>query len=308
MPSATSDPPPVVDPLDVDLTYETLVQRRNLFAAIAALLLIVIVVTGVLDVATTVDDDRSFIAGASPRLIVRDGVGGGLRGGIEVRAGDRDRVRVEGKVHGTWRVRYVLDQRGQDVVIEAHPRAFLGWLSLLGPARFTVTAPAETRLDIESRSAPIDVQRIAGGGSLRTTNGTIRLDGVKGHLSAATTNGAITAAAFDGTATLHTTNGAIDVQASRGTFDVTTTNGAVMLDAELEPGARHRAEATNGCVTVRLRGAPNLRVDARTTNGAVVTSRPLTVRERTANALAGTIGSGEGELSVRTTNGKIAIE
>jgi hypothetical protein len=308
MPPAPSDPSPAVEPLDVDLTYEALVRRRNLFAAIAAVLLTVIVVTGVLDVATTVHEDRSFVAGASPRLIVRDGVGGGLRGGIEVRAGERGRVQVQGKVHGTWRVHYVLEQRGEDVLIEAHPRAFLGWLSLLGPARFTVTAPAETRLDIESRSAPIEVQGIAGGGTLRTTNGTIRLDGAQGRLSAVTTNGAIDADEFDGSAALQTTNGAIDVRASRGTFNVTTTNGAIVLEAELEPAARHRAETTNGSVTVRLRGEPSLRVDARTTNGVVATSRSLVIRERTAHGLTGTIGAGEGELVLRTTNGKITIE
>jgi len=306
--SVTSDPSPVADPLDDDPAYAALVWRRNLFAAIAAFLLVIVAVTGVLDVVTTVYEDRSFSAGASPRLIVRDGVGGGLRGGIEVRAADGDRIRVEGKVHGTWRVRYVLEQRGDDVVIEAHPRAFLGWLSLLGPARFTVTAPPKTQLDVESCSAPIQVQRIAGGASLRTTNGPIRLAGVQGHLSASTTNGAIVAAGLDGTVTLQATNGAIDVQGSRGVFAVATTNGAIMLDADLEAGQRHRAETTNGSVTVRLRGEPSLRIDARTTNGAIVTHRAIAAGVRGSDTFEGTIGGGAGELSVRTTNGRIVIE
>jgi hypothetical protein len=306
MPSVTSDTPD--DPLDTDLTYEELVWRRNLFAAIAALLLVVVIATGVLDVATSVHDDRTFSVGAAPRLIVHDGVGGGLRGGIGVRAGDAGHIRVEGEVHGTWRVRYAIEQRGDDVVIEAQPRFLLGWLSLLGPARFTITAPATTRLEIESYSAPIDVQRVAGGGTLQTTNGAIHLDGVKGGLSAVTTNGAINTRGFDGSATLRTTNGAIDVREGRGTFDVTTTNGAIMLDAELQSGARHRAETTNGSVTVHLRGEPSLRVNARTTNGAVVANRPITTRERSSDTLAGTIGAGDGELSLRTTNGKITID
>src|SRR5574341_1126187 len=150
MSSVTSDTPPIAERDEFDPTYATLIRRRNLFAVLAALCLAIIVGTGVLDVATTVHEDRSFPVGASPRLIVRDGVGGGLRGGIEVRAAGGDRIRVEGKVHGTWRVRYVLEQRGDDVVIEAYPRPLLGWLSLLGPARFVVTAPPQTRLDIES--------------------------------------------------------------------------------------------------------------------------------------------------------------
>lgn len=306
MPSVTSDAPD--DPLDADLTYEELVWRRNLFAAIAALLLVIVIATGVLDTATSVHEDRTFSVGTTPRLIIHDGVGGGLRGGIEVRAGDAGHIRVEGDVHGTWRVRYALEQRGDDVVIEAQPRFLLGWLSLLGPARFTVTTPAATRLEIKSHSAAIDVQQVAGGGTLQTTNGAIHLDGVKGGLSAVTTNGAINARGFDGTATLRTTNGAIDVREGRGTFDVTTTNGAIMLDAELQPGARHRVETTNGSVTVHLRGEPSLRVSARTTNGAVVANRPITTGEHSSNGLSGTIGTGEGELSLRTTNGRITIE
>ncbi len=308
MPSVPSDTPPVADTRGADATYESFVRRRNLFAVIAGLFLAVMVITGVLDVMTTVYEDRSFSVDASPRLIVRDGVGGGLRGGIDVRAGDGGRMRVEGKVHGTWRVRYVIEQRGEDVLVEAYPRALLGWLSLLGPSHFTITAPAQTRLDIESVSAPIDIQRIAGGGALQTTNGNINLDNARGRLSATTTNGSITAAGLDGTATLRTTNGAIDVRDSRGTFDVATVNGGIVLDAELEPGGHHRAETTNGRVSVRLRGEPNLRIDARAVNGAVTASRPIATGERASNALAGTIGAGEGQLVLRTTNGRIAIE
>ena len=155
-----------------------------------------VVLTGVLDAATTRREDRTFTVGTSPRLVIRDGVGGGLRGGIVVNAGAPDVLHVEGKVHATWRVQYVLAQRANEVSIEARPRPFLGWLNLLGPARFTVTAPSDTRLDVESSSAPIEVRGIAGGGSLQTTHGDIRvrLDGSPSlRLEARTTGGAVTA-------------------------------------------------------------------------------------------------------------------
>jgi len=297
------DDPPIDDPI-----LESLARRRNVAAAFAVFFFLIIVVTGALDLTTAVTEDRTFTVGASPRLIVHDRVGGGLRGAIEVHAGADSRLRVEGEVHGTWRVRYRLEQRGDDVVIEVYPRPFLGWLNLLGPARFTVTAPAQTRLDIQSVSAPIEVQGIAGGGSVRTTNGGIHLDGAKGILSAVTTNGAVIATGFDGSATLQTTNGAIDVHGGRGSFDVTTTNGAIVLDAELDSRGRHRAETTNGSVSVRLHGEPSLRVDARTTNGAVLAHRAVAIREQATNSLTGTIGAGEGTLSIHTTNGRIVIE
>jgi Toastrack DUF4097 len=308
MPS-TPEAPPVDDREASDPTYDTLLRRRNLFGAIAAFFFVLVVISGVLDETTSVQVDRSFPVGAAPRLVLHDGVSGGLRGGIEVHVGASDRILVQGKVHGTWRVQYVLQQHGDDVVIDVQSRSLLGWLAFLGPARFTVTAPAATKLDIDTRAAAIDIQGIVGGGSVRTSNGMVRLDGDGGHpFKVSTSNGAITATGFDGSADFETTNGAITVQGGRGSFVLTTTNGAVVLDAELLSTGQHKATTTNGAVTVRLRGEPSLRIDAHTTNGAVVVNRSITVTNHQRNVFTGTIGAGTGELVLRTTNGQIVIE
>jgi putative adhesin len=305
---ATSDVSSMTRPHTADPTYEALIRRRNFFGVSAAALLGLAILTGILDATTGVNVDRSFAVGAAPHLIIHDGVSGGLRGNIEVRAGGTERVQVEGKVHGTWRVRYVLEQRGNDVVIDVRPRFLLGWLGFLGPARFVVTAPAGTSLDIDTSRGPITVQGIDGGGTLHTTDGTIRVDGGGGTLSVTTTNGPITAVRFSGAARFQTTNGSIDVQGSSGRFDLTTTNGAIILDAALRDGVPHRAMTTNGAVSVRLRGEPNVRLDARTINGAVRVSRPIVATERTTHAVTGVLGTGDGELVVRTTNGGITIQ
>lgn len=295
------------EPQDADEALEALRRRRNFFGGLAAFFFAVMVVTAVLDEVTTVHEDASFPVGPSPRIVVRDSEGGGIRGGIDVRASDQDHIRVQGKVHGTWRVRYLLEQRGDDVVVEVHPQPVLRWLSFLGPARLTISAPSGTRLDVDSQSAPISLQGIAGGGSLRTTNGAIRLDDAGGDLSAKSVNGSIVGAGLQGTMQLHTKNGGIDVTQSHGIFDVTTTNGSIVLDAELVP-ARHRVATINGGVTVRLRGEPSLRIDAHTTNGRVVVQRPIALGEHSSKALDGVIGAGDGELSISTVNGGITIE
>jgi hypothetical protein len=311
MPNAAPDPrsprPARRSPSD-DPGYRALVRRRNLVAAIAAGLFALIVAVAVLDELFSAHEDRSFAVGPSPRLVVRDEIGGGLRGGITVEAGEPGRLHVAGKVHGTWRVRYRIEQRGDEVLIEVAPLPLLGWLSVLGPARFTITAPPATALDVESFSAPIAVRRITGGGAVRTTNGEIRLDGAGGRLAATTTNGGIEAMGFGGAATLRTVNGGIDVDAGRGSFDLQTTNGGVRLDAELDAGGRHRAETTNGGIEVRLRGEPSLRIVARTTNGGITVSPRLAVAERSPRAVTATAGKGEGELDLRTTNGGIEID
>ena len=294
--------------LSDDPTYNALRRRRNLFGVVAALFLALVIISGLLDEMTSANADRSFVVGAAPRLVIRDGVSGGLRGGITVDAGAGDRIVVQGKVHGTWRVRYTLAQRGDDVVIDVQPRPLLGWLGFLGPARFAVTAPPPTRLEIDTRDAAMQVHGITGGGGLHTDNGSIDLNNAGGLFKVATTNGAITVTRFDGSAELRSTNGRVDVEESRGTFDVRTTNGVIVLDAELRSPGRHQVVSTNGAVTVRLAGQPSLRIDARSTNGAVVAHRPIAAADSTGHALTGAIGAGEAELRVLTTNGRIAIE
>jgi len=108
--------------------------------------------------------------------------------------------------------------------------------------------------------------------------------------------------------TLQTTNGTIEVRNGHGTFDAAAINGAILLDAELAPTGRHRAQTVNGSVTVRLRGQPSLRIDAHTVNGGITVSPAVTSREHKAHAFAGIIGAGDGALSLQTVNGKIAIE
>jgi hypothetical protein len=282
--SAPADARPAADP-----TYVALRRRRNLFGALALFFLGVMIVTGLLDAATTVREDRSFTVGPSPRLVLRNDVSGGLRGGIEVRAGDADRLNVNGKVHATWRVRYVLEQRGDDVVIDvrrAHPRR------ARSARAGAVRGDRARRHAARRRDAPRPDHRA----------------GDRGRRHAALEERRDPPRRRRRPSHRHHHQRRDRRRRSRGTFDLATTNGKIVLDAELEAGERHRVVTTNGEVRVRLRGEPSLRVDARTVNGAVVARRPIEARERAGNALAGTIGSGEGELSLRTTNGAVVIE
>jgi hypothetical protein len=232
MPSVSSDSAPASRRPDPAYGAR-LRRRRNLAAASAGVLLAMVVATGVLDAATTAHEDRTFTVGAAPRLVIRDGVGGGLRGGIVVHAGAPGVVHVEGKVHATWRVHYVLEQQGDQVLVEARPGAFLGWLSLLGPARFSVTAPPETRLDVESRSAPIDVQGIDGGGSLATTHGNVRVrlgESPSLRLDVRTTDGTITASRPLTAAEQTPTALVATVGAGAGELRIRTTSGSITVE------------------------------------------------------------------------------
>ena len=65
---------------------------------------------------------------------------------------------------------------------------------------------------------------------------------------------------------------------------------------------------SNGSVSVTLRGTPSLRFDASTSNGTVKSELPVLATSTGDQHLAGTIGDGEAELSVETSNGSVTIQ
>jgi len=100
---------------------------------------------------------------------------------------------------------------------------------------------------------------------LKTTNGSVKVSGVRGALDVQATNGAIDVGGTAGPATLQTTNGAINVRLAAGagaSLDLETTNGAISA-----PGAQggRRVQTTVGP------GGPVIK--AHTNNGSISVSQ-----------------------------------
>ena len=74
-------------------------------------------------------------------------------------------------------------------------------------------------------------------------------------------------------------------------------------------GSSSSFETSNGSVRVKLQGTPNVRIDAKTTNGRVKADLAIqNVSSQGRNHIEGTVGNGEGELVIRTTNGSVTIQ
>ena len=93
-----------------------------------------------------------------------------------------------------------------------------------------------------------------------------------------------------------------------GAFSVETSNGGIEFEGELAPGGVSDLRTSNGSISVKLAGQPNVRVDATTSNGTIVSRLPLDTATTEKHRLRGTIGKGEADLSVRTSNGSVNIE
>ncbi|HAL47502.1 MAG TPA: hypothetical protein DCP37_07075 [Dehalococcoidia bacterium] len=77
---------------------------------------------------------------------------------------------------------------------------------------------------------------------------------------------------------------------------------------ELTPGSDSDLRTSNGSISVKLGGEPNVQLDARTSNGTIVSRLPLDAATTERHRLWGTIGSGEADLNLQTSNGSVNIE
>jgi DUF4097 and DUF4098 domain-containing protein YvlB len=111
----------------------------------------------------------------------------------------------------------------------------------------------------------------------------------------------------EGDYTLGNSNGRITVENVRGAFDIRTSNGSIEFDGELLPGGGNRVRTSNGSVSINLPGLPSVSLDASTSNGSVVSRIPMTTISSEKTHLRATVGNGDVELSVQTSNGSITF-
>lgn len=197
-------------------------------------------------------------------------------------------------------------------------------------ARYVIRLPKQAVLElIKSTNGSLRVNGTDGAATLRTTNGSVRVSNVKGTVSATSTNGLIEFSSLTGSATARTTNGRIKMESIEGPMDAATTNGSIVaamtkstddrklrfsttngsIELRLPPGLKNdiRASTSNGSIEVKLPSAANFQVAART-SGSSVRSDFDVKGEVTKKRVEGTVGSGGALLDLSTSNGSIVLQ
>jgi hypothetical protein len=132
--------------------------------------------------------------------------------------------------------------------------------------------------------------------TVKTMNGTVRLDNVDGRITAATTNGNVSGSALSGSVQGSTVNGSVSMNLDEVTGDVhlTTVNGAVRMEVPSTVDADLSATTVNGGVSVddRLGLA-----DATRDRGSF----------GPASSVRGRLNKGGPRLTLQTTNGGIRV-
>ena len=246
--------------------------------------------------------DDSFAVGGSVRLVVNS-----ENGSIEIVTGSDDEVRVQATLRGANRIEYEAKQEGDTITVTAR-RTRRVLFGLGAGADLVITVPTRADVDLETSNGRIELGGIHGTGSLRTSNGRIVLEDVGGDFVGDTSNGSITIDTMEGFARFHTSNGRVDLREMIGEVDVETSNGRISFSGEMTPSGRNRLITSNGNVNVELRGTPSVSLDASTSNGDVSSDLPILVTVMREKELTGTIGDGEADLYIRTSNGDVTVK
>ena len=230
--------------------------------------------------------DDSFAVGPSPRLLVTS-----FNGRVTVNPSSDNTIRVQARLTRADRADYEVRQDGNTVEVKAEMKWLVGKTVGRDPGvDVEVTAPSSTSMELTTSNGMIELRGINKSGTLRTSNGKIVMEDISGDFSA------------------HTSNEAIEVAAFSGTVDLDTTNGRISFSGELIPGGRNEMRTSNGDVDVTLQGTRSVRLDATTSSGTVISKLPLLATSTEDNRLAGTIGDGEADLTIHTSNGSVTVQ
>ena len=146
---------------------------------------------------------------------------------------------------------------------------------------------------------------------IRTGDGSITAQGLRGEIHLHTGDGHIDADALDGTLDANTGDGRVRV---RGRFDVLTLHtGDGSIDAEVESGSKMTSDWTvrtgDGHVTLRLPANFSADLDVHTGDGHIQSDLPVTsTGMHRDHELRGKMNAGGALLTVRTDDGSIRLE
>ncbi|ACS99772.1 DUF6677 family protein [Paenibacillus sp. JDR-2] len=153
-------------------------------------------------------------------------------------------------------------------------------------------------LVVHGLNGGIKLQTVTGDAELSTKNGAITADALNGNLTAETWNGAMTLSGITGSVGADTKNGKIAMKEVSGEVKASTLNGNIELASETV-GGDWDLDSTVGEIKLRVPAAGDYSVFGSVTFGSITTDLPLTVNKKT---VRGTIGSGTYRIQVNATN------
>jgi hypothetical protein len=262
-------------------------MRKYTLAAIVAVIAALVATT----LARADEWNKTFTISGNPELRVETS-----DGDVTVKAGDTKNIEARVTTSG-WRigpdeVRVIDRQSGDRVELEVRlPR--YRWNFGHRSVRIELTVPRQTNLEI------------------RTSDGNITAEGVKGQMRLSTGDGNIRAESLEGALDANTGDGNLTVE---GRFDrLNLKSGDGRVDARVNSGSKMAEDwflrSGDGDVTVRLPGNFAADLNLHTGDGHIQIAFPLTVSGSMRESdIHGKLNGGGLTLSVHTGDGSIHVE
>jgi len=268
---------------------------------------------------------QDYPVGASGRVEVE-----GFNGSIEIGGWEKNSVDVVATMYADTEARL------NEVKIDVQPSSSSIVIRATQPpdrhgnagARFVIHVPRHAELaSIRSSNGSIRVDGVDGAAHLRTSNGGVHADGIQGTLDVETSNGSVEVSGITGDTFLRSTNGRIRAEVRKGGFEATTSNGSIDVRLQ-EPADRPvrlktsnggievdltaprdvRASTSNAPITVRIPPDAGANVSAHASNSSITSDFEVTVHGLlNRHVLEGTIGKGGPMLDLTTSNGGIHL-
>jgi DUF4097 and DUF4098 domain-containing protein YvlB len=260
-------------------------------------------------------EEKRFTVAGTPvvRLTTFDG-------SIEIRSWDRPEVLVEIEKRGPNKesvdsLTVITDQKGNVIELEVkRPRretmARVGF-HRSPSARLIVSLPRRADLHARTSDGSIRVEGLQGRIELRTGDGSIRVADVSGELTCDTGDGSVTVDDAEGRLAVDTGDGGVSVSGKLAAVRLRTRDGSITYRAQ--PGTTMTEDwdisTGDGSVSLYLPASLSADVDALTGDGGIRNELPIAAgSDRNRRILRGHLGAAGGRLiRVRTGDGAIRL-
>ena len=142
---------------------------------------------------------------------------------------------------------------------------------------------------------------------VKTSNGDILINGVKGNITATTSNGDIEIENIEGYISTTSSNGRIDVKDTTGVKDLKTSNGIIFAEI-FDFLDDITISSSNGGIEIYINPILNADIEMTTSNGQITLNGiSLNVTTSEEKHIAGKLGEGGNKIYIYTSNGNIYL-